>query len=364
MEDFLERTYLGNTVRDYLIALAIFLVGLLIVRILKIVLVRKLQGWAKNSKSRYDDLLVHTISRFGVPALNFLVLYWALYSLELSPRMHRVLEVAVASVVAFFLIRLVSSTLRYLLEDYVRRQEHGAEKVQQVQGIILILSVVVWGIGLIFLFSNLGYDVTAIIAGLGVGGIAVALAAQNILGDLFNYFVIFFDKPFEVGDFIIVDDKLGTVEYIGIKTTRVKSLSGEQIVFSNSDLTNSRIHNYKRMFRRRVVFNFRVSVNTPPEHVKAIPQLVRDIIQGMETQTGPTLDRAHLLSFDREGMNYEVVYYVESPDYNVYMDIQQTINFSILDTLRERNIELLYPSLAVKISGQEGAELRAESGSH
>src|SRR5690606_17137133 len=152
-----------------------------------------------------------------------------------------------------------------LLQDYVRGQEHWAEKEQQVQGIILIRSGVGWGIGLIFRFSNLGYGVTATIAGLGVGGIAVAPAAQNSLCDLFNYFVIFFDRPFEVGDFISGDDKLGTVEYIGIKTTRVKSLSGEQIVFSNSDLTNSRIHNYTRMFRRRVVFNFRVSVNTPPE---------------------------------------------------------------------------------------------------
>lgn len=349
MEDFLDRTYLGNTVRDYLIALAIFLVGIAAVRIVKVLLVRRLQGWASRSKNRYDDLLVHTVGRFGIPALNLLVLYWALYSLELSPRVHRVLEVAVASVVAFFLIRLVSSTLRYLLEDYVRRQEHGAEKVQQVQGIILILSVVVWIVGLIFLFSNLGYDVTAVIAGLGVGGIAVALAAQNILGDLFNYFVIFFDKPFEVGDFIIVDDKMGSVEYIGIKTTRVKSLSGEQLVFSNSDLTASRIHNYKRMFRRRVVFNVKVSVNTAPEHVRAIPQIIRGIINDME---GPTLDRAHLLSFDREGMNYEVVYYVESPDYNVYMDIQQTINFALLDAFQERGIELLYPSLAVRLSRQ------------
>src|SRR5690606_31515951 len=129
MEDFLERTYLGNTVRDYLIALAIFLVGIAVVRVLKVLLVRRLQGWAGRSKNRYDDLLVQTISRFGIPALNFLILYWALYSLELSPRMHRVLEVAVVSVVAFFLIRLVSSTPRYLLEDYVWSQGHGHEKV-------------------------------------------------------------------------------------------------------------------------------------------------------------------------------------------------------------------------------------------
>lgn len=344
MEGFLERIYLGNSVRDYLIALTIFLVSVVVIRLLKSVLINRLQKWADKTRSTLDNLIVHTVTRFGIPALNFVALYFAIYSLSLSPKVHRVLEVATASVVAFFLIRLVSSLVRYFLEGYVRKQEHGEEKVNQVQGIILIITVVIWALGLIFLFSNLGYDVTAIIAGLGVGGIAVALAAQNILGDLFNYFVIFFDKPFEVGDFIIVDEKLGTVDHIGIKTTRVKSLSGEQLVFSNSDLTNSRIHNYKRMQRRRVVFVFRVAYQTPAEQVKEIPEFVREIIKSKDIAE---FDRVHLRSFDEWCMTYEAVYYVQSADYNVFMDTQQAINFEILDEFERRGIQFAYPTRTV-----------------
>src|SRR5690606_692187 len=181
------------------------------IRLLKGILVNKLQRWSDRTKSTFDDLIVHTVSRFGIPALNFVALYFAIFSLDLSPKLERVLEVATASVVAFFLIRLLASVVRYFLEGYVRRQEHGEEKVNQVQGIILIITVIIWCLGLLFLFSNLGYDVTAIVAGLGVGGIAVALAAQNIISDLFNYLVIFFDKPFEFSDFIIVGEQLGSV---------------------------------------------------------------------------------------------------------------------------------------------------------
>lgn len=353
MEDFLQRTYFDNTIRDYLIAVAIFLVSLVVIRLLKVILIRQLKRWTEKTENTLDDLLMQTVTRFGIPALNFVALYFAIYSLELSPKLHRVLEVATASVVAFFLIRLVASILRYLLESYVRRQENGEEKVVQVQGIIMIITVVIWCLGLLFLFSNLGYDVTAIIAGLGVGGIAVALAAQNILGDLFNYFVIFFDKPFEVGDFIIVDEKLGTVSHIGIKTTRVKSLSGEQLVFSNSDLTNSRIHNYKRMQTRRIVFTFGVTYQTTIQDVREIPEIVRGII---EKQDRITLDRVHLRSFDESAMTYEVVYIVKSADFNVYMDIQQEINLDILEAFNARGIEFAYPTQTLFLNRQPEEE--------
>lgn len=353
MEDFLDRTYFNNTVRDYLIALGILLVALLVIRIVRGVLISRLRKWAATTDNTLDDLVVNTVSRFGLPVLNFLALYLAINSLNLSAGIYRVLEVATASVIAFFLIRLVATTIRYLLESYVRRQENGAEKVNQVQGIILIISVVVWGIGLIFLFSNLGYDVTAIIAGLGVGGIAVALAAQNILGDLFNYFVIFFDKPFEVGDFIIVDEKMGTVEHIGIKTTRVKSLTGEQLVFSNSDLTNSRIHNYKRMSRRRIVFALGVIYQTKPEQVREIPDIIREIIGKCNSAS---LDRVHLKSFDESSITYETVYYVESPEYNVYMDIQQSINLTIFEEFNKRGIEFAYPTRTLFLNREPAEE--------
>lgn len=354
MDDFLGRTYFDNSVQDYIIALAIFLVSVLMIRLLKGILVNRLQKWSDRTKSTFDDLIVHTVSRFGIPALNFVALYFAIFSLDLSPKLERVLEVATASVVAFFLIRLLASVVRYFLEGYVRRQEHGEEKVNQVQGIILIITVIIWCLGLLFLFSNLGYDVTAIVAGLGVGGIAVALAAQNIISDLFNYLVIFFDKPFEVGDFIIVGEKLGTVNHIGIKTTRIKSLSGEQLVFSNSDLTNSRIHNYKRMQTRRIVFTFRVTYQTDIEKVREIPEIVRDIIKNQERTT---LDRVHLRSFDESCMTYEAVHIVQSADYNVYMDIQQEINLSILEAFRQRGIEFAYPTRTVHLSPQPEEEV-------
>ena len=354
MDDFLGRTYFDNSVQDYIIALTIFLVSVLVIRLLKGILVNKLQKWSDRTKSTFDDLIVHTVSRFGIPALNFVALYFAIFSLDLSPKLERVLEVATASVVAFFLIRLLASVVRYFLEGYVRRQEHGEEKVKQVQGIILIITVIIWCLGLLILFSNLGYDVTAIVAGLGVGGIAVALAAQNIISDLFNYLVIYFDKPFEVGDFIIVGEKLGTVNHIGIKTTRVKSLSGEQLVFSNSDLTNSRIHNYKRMQTRRIVFTFRVTYQTDIEKVREIPEIVRDIIKNQERTI---LDRVHLRSFDESCMTYEAVHIVQSADYNVYMDIQQEINLGILEAFRQRGIEFAYPTRTVHLSPQPEEEV-------
>jgi small-conductance mechanosensitive channel len=208
----------------------------------------------------------------------------------------------------------------------------------------LLLNIFIWGIGALFLFDNLGYDVTAIIAGLGIGGIAIALAAQNILGDLFNYFVIFFDRPFEIGDFIVVDDKKGNVEHIGIKTTRVKSLSGEQLVFSNSDLTNSRIHNYKRMDRRRIAFTLGVVYETAADQLKAIPGIIKTII---DDQAHATLDRVQFLAYGDYSLKFEVVYFAETADFNVYADIQQDINFKIFDAFKEKGIQFAYPSQTI-----------------
>src|SRR5690606_36420705 len=182
--------------------------------------------------------------------------YWSMHLLYLSDRTEKIIAVVTSVLVTYFVLRLISSVVLLLLKTEIRKREHGEEKIKQLGGLIMIINLVIWFLGLVFLLSNWGIEVTPIIAGLGIGGIAVALAAQNILGDLFSYFVIFFDRPFEAGDFIIVNgDFLGSVEYIGIKTTRIRSLTGEQIVVSNTDLTNSRIKNFKRMERRRIVFN-------------------------------------------------------------------------------------------------------------
>ncbi|MGH6865797.1 MAG: mechanosensitive ion channel family protein, partial [Methyloceanibacter sp.] len=175
--------------------------------------------------------------------------------------------------------------------------------------------VAVWSLALLLIFENLGFDVTALIAGLGIGGIAVALAAQSVLGDLFSSLAIVLDRPFEVGDFIVFGDQKGTVERIGIKTSRIRSLSGEQIVCSNTDLINSRIHNYKRMAERRVLFGLAVTYDTPQAKLERIPTLLKEIVESRELTR---FDRAHFCGFGDMALNFEIVYWVLSPEYNTY----------------------------------------------
>ncbi|MBW3545486.1 MAG: mechanosensitive ion channel family protein, partial [Bacteroidetes bacterium] len=247
------------------------------------------------------------------------------------------------------IIRFLAHTLVLVLSAYLRRRHQGEDSVSQMGGLKLIINLLVWLLGLAFLFDNLGYDLTAVIAGLGIGGIAIALAAQNILGDLFNYFVIFFDRPFEVGDFVVVDDKNGVIEHIGVKTTRIKTLSGEQLVFANSDLTSSRIHNYKRMQQRRVVFTIGVTYDTALEKLTQLSGLLKEIV---EEQEPVRFDRAHFKGYGDSSLDYEIVYYVLSSDYNKYMDIQHAINLRIYEKFQEMEVEFAFPTRTLYLAGQ------------
>jgi small-conductance mechanosensitive channel len=275
-----------------------------------------------------------------------------LHYLDLSDQFQNVIRYATATVVTYFAIRIVTSTIQHLLQAYVKAQEDGAEKLKQLKGITVVINIVIWGLGLVFLFDNLGYNVTAIVTGLGIGGVAIALAAQNILGDLFNYFVIFFDRPFEIGDFVVVDDKLGTVEYIGLKTTRLKSLSGEQLIISNSDLTNSRLHNFKRMTRRRILFSLGVLYETPIEKLKIIPDIIKSILA---EQDSITADRVHFARYGSFSLDFEIVYFVESPDYNAYMDVQQRVNLRIFEEFTKHGIEFAYPTQTLFVNKSENS---------
>lgn len=358
VNSILERVYFGNTVLDYLIALGIILAGFLVVAVFKRVVLQKIKGWTEKTTTNFDDYIIQSIERFGIPALYITIVYVGLNYLTFTERGTYIVKIAATVAITFFAIRLVSHALLLLLESYVRRQENGEEKVKQLGGIMLIINVIIWGIGLLFLFDNLGYDVTAVVAGLGIGGIAIALAAQNILGDLFNYFVIFLDRPFEIGDFIIVDDKMGTVEYIGIKTSRVKSLSGEQLVFANSDLTKSRIHNYKRMERRRVVYKIGVIYQTPYEQVKEIPEMIKSIILEQEMVE---FDRSHFAGYGDWSLNFEAVYYVLSSDFTKHMDVLQAINLRLFEAFEKAGIEFAFPTRTLYVN-QESSEKEERQG--
>jgi len=207
--------------------------------------------------------------------------------------------------------------------------------------------------------DNLGIDVTALVAGLGIGGVAVALAVQNVLGDLFASLSIILDKPFVIGDFLVIGEYMGSVEYVGLKTTRVRSLSGEQLVFSNSDLLKSRIRNYGRMYERRVVFNIGVTYDTPRELLKRIPGMIRAAV---EAQDKTRFDRSHFMKYGDYALQFETVYYVLSPDYNVYMDIQQAIYLIIHEDFEQNHIDFAYPTQTLIVTRSAAGPATASPG--
>jgi len=339
--NLLEQTFLENSIQDYLIAITLIVGGTICIKLLR----RILKGRLSSIDNAYIKYFLN-IEAYAYPVLVVLVIYVALQWLTLPSKVTTFLHYVFTVAFVFLLIRLISAAVRTAIRSYLVDQDETSGKLKQVRGIILILNGILWTIGLIFLFDNLGFNVTAVLTGLGVGGIAIALAAQTILGDLFNYFVIFFDKPFELGDFIVVDDKLGSVDYIGLKTTRIKSLQGEQIIFSNSTLTNSRIHNYKKMLERRVLFKLGVVYETERKKLEKIPELIKSII---EAQEDTRFDRAHFSTFGDFSLTIEVVYYVRSADYNRYMDIQQEINLSVHECFVENEIEFAFPTYTVVI---------------
>ncbi|MEO5977532.1 MAG: mechanosensitive ion channel family protein [Chryseolinea sp.] len=343
-EGFIEKMLYLNSIEAYITCAAVIVVGISIAAFVRRILKSRLKDSKGNVASYYVKL-----DNYIFPIIYVLICFAALHALDKPIKAEKF--IGYTFTVAFILLatRLFAATVRVAIYGYLAHQETTSEKVKQIRGIILILNGILWVIGLILLFDNLGFNVTAVLTGLGVGGIAIALAAQTILGDIFNYFVIFFDRPFEVSDFIIVGDKMGVVEYVGLKTTRLRSLSGEQIIYSNSNLTNSIIHNYKRMQERRIVFKFGVLYDTGSVKLTKIPQIVKTII---ENQDNTRFDRAHFASFGEYSLDFECVYYIKSADYNYYMNAQQAINLELYKIFEENQIEFAFPTYSLRMNGK------------
>ncbi|MCF4998758.1 mechanosensitive ion channel [Pseudomonas syringae] len=207
--------------------------------------------------------------------------------------------------------------------------------------------VLLWAVVLLAMLSNVGVNITAFVASLGVGGIAVALAVQNILGDVFASLSIAVDKPFEVGDFIVVGSLAGTVEHVGLKTTRIRSLGGEQIVMANADMIGSTIQNYKRLQERRIVFEFRLTYDCSADQIRQITQRVEEIIK---SEDNARFDRCHFRSFGENALEFETVYIVLDASYNVYMDVQQRINLQIMEAIADLDANFAFPSRTVYVA--------------
>lgn len=333
-----------NDPRAVALALAIVTALLLIAAAVRSLVRRRLRA-AARTETDLDDWALDLANRTKLPLLLFPLLAAATRGLTLPPDVASGLRtlgrLALIAQLAFWAGGMIELAWR----RYGRsRIETDRAAVTTVHAFRIASLVALWTIAVLVAVDNLGFDVTALVAGLGIGGVAVALATQSILGDLFASLSIVIDKPFVVGDFIRVGDDLGAVERIGLKTTRVRSLSGEQLIFGNADLLRSRIRNYQRMDERRVLFRVGVVYQTSAQVLREIPALVRGII---EAQPGTRMDRAHFAELGPSEFTFEFVYFVLSSDYNVYMDVQESINHGIVSAFEERGIELAYPTRTV-----------------
>ena len=347
--ELLDLTAYGNTLTQW--ALALVVTGAVVLAAIwaKPVLIRRLEAVSGRTQTAVDDAFVHALKATRVALVAVIALEVGSQVLDLPARAQRIVGGA-ATVTLFLQVGLWAGALLdfWLKKTHAQALASNPGAATSLSAIDFVGRVLVWALMLLLVLDNLGIDVTALIAGLGIGGIAVALAVQNILGDLFASLSIVIDKPFVVGDFIIVDTYMGTIEHVGLKTTRIRSLGGEQLIFSNSDLLNTRIRNYKRMYERRVLFKFGVLYQTSPALVEQIPPLVRRII---ESKKSVRFDRAHFSSFGDSSLDFEVVFWVTSADYNVYMDVQQAVNLELMRELAAMKVQFAYPTRTLFIEG-------------
>lgn len=341
----MKYVFFGNTVFDYFVALIVFLVVLAILRGFKYVAIKKLKKLALKTKTDFDDMLIEAFEKvFKRPFYAFVSVYAALKYLTLSQTLDTILHYFLIFLGTYYGIKFLSTFVDYGTRKFM---ENGKDKKVDASAVKLMNSFVkaiLWMIAALLILSNLGYNINTLIAGLGVGGIAVAFALQNILGDVFASFSIHFDKPFETGDFITIGDDAGTVKNIGIKSTRLITLKGDELVVSNRELTESRVHNYKKMEKRRITFVLGVEYGTPAEKLKKIPKMIKDIIKGIQLLE---VDRVHFKEFGDFALKFEVVYYLNSSDYSVYMDKQQEINLKIKETFDKEKIVIAFPTQTI-----------------
>jgi len=345
-------TFWGNTLGAWSAAVAVGLgVGFGLWLVAR-GLVSRIRALADRTATDLDNLVVDLVLRTRGLVI-FLVAVWAAsLTLELSGTV----QARIRSVLVLGLLIQAgiwaSGVVMHFLDAYKRRTLEADPGVATAVGALRFMGrLVIWSLVLLVALDNLGLDITTLVTTLGIGGIAIALALQNVLSDLFASLSIVFDKPFVVGDFIVVGDLLGTVEHVGLKTTRVRALGGEQLVFSNHDLLDSRIRNFKRMNERRIVFQVGVQYDTGFEKLQRIPGMIREIVV---VQERVRFDRSHFKSFGDSSLDFETVYYMLVPDYTAYMDAQQAINLEIYRRFAEENIEFAFPTRTVHLYAAAG----------
>lgn len=343
--DTSNKIILGNSVLIWAEAFALIIAVIGVLYLFKVIALHRLQATATRHNLAWPGHTLNALDEIKFVLLFVIAVGTGASILKLPPHLEKGIENA-AIVAIFIQVGLWLNAL-YMswYNDY--REVHltqNASMVTTLDATRVLVRMVIWLCILLVAVNSLGFNVSALVTGLGVGGIAIALAVQKILGDILASLAIVTDKPFVMGDFVILDDYMGNVEHIGLKTTHLRSLGGEQIIFSNSDLLSHRIRNYGRMYERRVAVTIGVTYQTPIEKLKLIPQIIKDAVTA---QPDTRIDRSNLQKFGDSSIDFEYVYYVLSPDYNVYMDIQEAINLTILQRFTDDGIDFAYPTQTV-----------------
>lgn len=341
----LDNINFGN-IDVYATALIIFAISLLILRLFKFVIIKKLKKISEKTKTKYLDIAIDTVDKIGWYFYILISLYATFHYLESSKgglfsEIDTILYYIIVAIVIYYAVKTIHALVDHGTGMLIKRKD--IEKDIDISTIELFSKVVKWAlwlIAIIIILSNLGYNVATIVAGLGIGGIAIAFALQNVMGDIFASFSIFLDKPFKKGDYVIFGTEEGIVKNIGMKSTRVEALQGQEIIVPNKTLTDTTVHNYKKMDYRRIVFNFSIKYETSTANLEKIPKIIKEIVTNVKMVR---FGRAHFYKFGDFGYIFEVVYFVDSGDYGKYMDVQQEINFAIKKYFEVERIELAYP---------------------
>jgi len=349
---FLTTILKQNSPQDYLISLVILIVGISLFRFIVYLGFKLLNKYQSLVTEEFQKDLEKALKKVIPPIGYFGIIYFSLKRLTFNSPLNTIFRYGSIIIITFLGIRFLTILVNYSIERYYSKQNKLTSEM--ISGINLISKIFIWIFGIIFLLDNLGFKVSTLVTGIGIGGVAIALATQTILGDLLSYLAILFDKPFKEDDFLIIGEYLGVVEHIGIKTTRIRSLNGEELIFSNTDLLNSRIKNYTSMKERRVLFKLGVKYSTPAEKLEKIPEIIKGIIESVEDTR---FDRCHFASYGDFNLIIETVYYIYGADYNKFMDINQKVNLGIKRKFEEEGIEFAFPTRTIHLDDAEKEEI-------
>lgn len=332
-----------NQVINYVYAILAFLIILLVLRFVKFILIKRLAKLAKRTKTTFDDSLIEAIDNIGWLFYLITAFFVSARLVILPVLVDRIIQWVWLILLLYYAVRFTQRLITYTAGHTLEKKGEKAD-VHAVKFISTFAKISLWVIAGILFLDNIGVDIGPLIAGLGIGGIAIAFALQGVLSDLFASISIALDKPFKVGDFVVLGADMGVIEKIGLKTTRIRTLQGQELVVSNQELTSTRINNYKKMQKRRIVFQIGVIYGTSHAKLQKIPKIVKDIFKKVKLAE---LDRVHFKSFGDFSLNYEIVYYVDTGDYNQYMDVQQKINLDLVKAFQKEKIEFAYPTQTI-----------------